>query len=424
MKRDKWTIDDLPSPATPEDDRFDRKQFSSDEQELKASLAKALSAFANSGGGHIFLGISDDGALHGVPAKMKGRQSAKDWVENLVYASLEPPLQAFRVHEIDIPIAPDEATDRQIIVIDVADSEQAPHQVAKSGTYFHRASGKSIPAPDFYLRLLSGRRTRPRIEIGAPRVYLLAVSALPHGTSVSCAIETRVKNIGDFAARNLMVRWSVLNDAPLSVSLEIESWPDQIQSEFDSLMGRKLVLPGSTVTIVRPLSISLPSSITRLAAELPRLLDHRALVGDLRYRSVSEVHVGDVQEVELESIISLSRLRSQLEWMLPHRMGMDSGYAGWGVDYGQLSINNGRVKARIQSKSKHAYRRVQFQLWILNSEAGELQVVPLVGSTELAPGMTKFYDTSIGDVILPENGERWLVASNVSPVPSIYLSEQ
>lgn len=49
-------------------------------------LAKQLSAFANTGGGHIIYGVDNKGDVDNgaVAVSVRGRQSTKDWLENII----------------------------------------------------------------------------------------------------------------------------------------------------------------------------------------------------------------------------------------------------------------------------------------------------------------------------------------------------
>ena len=69
VKREKWTEADLDALPLGEHDYFERKSgplFAKPDEALGAA-AKALSAFANSGGGHLILGIDNAGVLDGIP---------------------------------------------------------------------------------------------------------------------------------------------------------------------------------------------------------------------------------------------------------------------------------------------------------------------------------------------------------------------
>jgi len=166
MKKERWTESEVLSFPT-EHDQFERKSglLVKNDQEFRESLAKALSAMAKSHGGHIVLGVEDDGKINGVPSVVKGRQSTREWLEDIIPNLLEYPLKDFRAHEVEPNRSTSIPTDKVVIVIDVGDSQLAPHQDIFKRVYFHRVGGHSKPAPHHYLDLLRSRETYPNQKV-------------------------------------------------------------------------------------------------------------------------------------------------------------------------------------------------------------------------------------------------------------------
>ena len=56
------------------------------ERTVRDELAKQLSAFANTGGGQVIYGLTNTGAVDngGVARSVRGRQSTKEWLENVI----------------------------------------------------------------------------------------------------------------------------------------------------------------------------------------------------------------------------------------------------------------------------------------------------------------------------------------------------
>lgn len=166
MKKERWTEPEVLSFPN-EHDQFERKRggFVKDDRTFRETLAKALSALANSGGGHLALGVENDGKIDGVLPVIKGKQRTREWLEQVIPTVLDYPLQDFRVHEVE----PDNPTsipkDKVVIVIDVGDSQLGPHQDIFTKMYFHRVGGHSEPAPHRYLDLLRNRETYPNQKI-------------------------------------------------------------------------------------------------------------------------------------------------------------------------------------------------------------------------------------------------------------------
>ncbi len=155
-KKDRWTEADVLALPSGEHDYFDRKsgQILADPQ-YRDKLSKALSAFANSGGGHLIIGVKNDGTFDGAHP-LRGRTSTREWLEQLTPNLLDYPLEDFRVHEVEPATPSTIPAGRVVIAIDVGDSILAPHQ-ASNHIYYHRAGSHSVEASHFYLETLRNR---------------------------------------------------------------------------------------------------------------------------------------------------------------------------------------------------------------------------------------------------------------------------
>ncbi len=203
MKRDRWTEGDvLALPTGQEHDYFDRKsgQLFEDLNHFREELAVQASAFANSGGGHLVLGLLDDGVtFDGVP-RMRGRTPTREWIEQILPQLLDYPLQDFRVHTV---LRADQSTipsERDVVVIDFGDSAAAPNQTADSRIYYHRVGGHSRRASHFYLETLRSRLTSPLLEVSLHEVRLRSAFRVRGRPFLDLALVARVRNNGRVAA--------------------------------------------------------------------------------------------------------------------------------------------------------------------------------------------------------------------------------
>jgi hypothetical protein len=136
------------------------------ENDLKNTLSKSISAFCNTGGGYLLLGINgqtfqvDDGGVDRV-IKPNGTRS---WLEDIIPTLVDPGIKDFNVIEISFGQIP-EITDpnRAIYIIDLPDSTLAPHQ-ASDNKYYGRIGGKSKPLSHRFVIDILGRRTDPQID--------------------------------------------------------------------------------------------------------------------------------------------------------------------------------------------------------------------------------------------------------------------
>jgi hypothetical protein len=138
------------------------------EGDVLDELAKQLSAFGSSGGGRIIYGVKNDGAVDngGVARFAKGRQSTKEWLEDVIPNLTEFEILGFNVYEV-LPNATSSllAPNKSLYVVDIPDSERAPHQSTRDQKYYVRLGGKSRPATHRLVEDIRNRSRYPKLEI-------------------------------------------------------------------------------------------------------------------------------------------------------------------------------------------------------------------------------------------------------------------
>jgi hypothetical protein len=175
--------------------------------ELLASLSKQLSAFANGGGGRLFLGIDDDGAIDGgVPTDLK-KGGTRSWLEDVVPGLTDPPIAVFNVHEV-LPEGPGSRIlpGHAVYVIEIAPSDSAPHQ-AIDHRYYLRIAGKSRPMGHVHLQDVLRRTRHPQVEMQrvAPFGQAERITTDARGPKVMLGYRAWVENRGRTLAHHVGV---------------------------------------------------------------------------------------------------------------------------------------------------------------------------------------------------------------------------
>ena len=308
-KRERWTEAEVLALPDGEHDYFDRKSgqiLSSDR--FRQQLSKVLSAFANSGGGHLLIGVSDDGAFDGVDP-IRGRTPTRQWLEQVIPELLKYSLKDFRVHEVE-PSAPSAIpSDKVLIVVDVGDSSLAPHQ-ATDGVYYQRAGSHSIAASHFYLETLRNRLVTPILIAKPLKVIHLAVFLNRNlHLAMQLTLPFTIKNDGRVAAYNTFL------------VVELNGYRKPFANDSELLLGGRPVgsplLPtlSSDVSVALSLEFASPTELDALCvqSEIDRTLGP---CPTFRYRVITETSVGEDVEISC--------------WdLLDRRMLLDAVFAGF-----------------------------------------------------------------------------------------------
>ena len=280
------------------------------DDKLRNALGKAISAFANSGGGHLILGVTDSGDFDGVPLKI-GKTSSREWLEQKVCHLVDHPLSDYRVHDVERADDSKIPKDRTILVVDVGDSLMAPHQSRADKLYYHRVGGHSLPAAHFYIETLRNRILGPALEVSLTGVEFgrEVLEDDDHAVFLGLELVFRVKNVGRFAA----YKWALdeiaidgfaeerINDYVFDTTKDFPKSPDLRKC---SVRSDDTILPGMSMKEKCPLGIRL-----RPASPQPSNLEHelkKMMDVDVHFAVVSETSRGEKQAVKLQSIVDTS----------------------------------------------------------------------------------------------------------------------
>lgn len=172
-----------------EDERHEFKGGATPEKELAEKIARAASAFWNSGGGRFVIGVDgsgtpDEGALLHV-----GRQSRRDWIDQAV--ARVTPVGSYSV-EIE---AVEVTTDRGIVAVTFNRSVLGPH-MAPDNRYYVRGGAHTVPATHFIVEAIRAQRAllrpylraRLRRDPNDPSHVQLLVLALNDAPSIDVHI--------------------------------------------------------------------------------------------------------------------------------------------------------------------------------------------------------------------------------------------
>ncbi len=202
-----------------EDDRLERKGTrlldialpKVSEEKIRDELAKQLSAFANTGGGRIIYGLTDKGQvdLGGVSRIAKGNRSTKEWIEDLVPSLTDYEILGVNVYEITGKGSKAQIqSGKALYVVDIPDSERAPHQSRRDWRYYVRLGSKSQPAPHRLVEDIRNRARYPDVTVKLIEIQSVGIptSLLPEVRgSLAIHMKMDLKNTGRIKANNTCV---------------------------------------------------------------------------------------------------------------------------------------------------------------------------------------------------------------------------
>lgn len=136
-----------------EDELHEYKSSKIDDKSLIEKVTHAASAFWNSGGGLFVAGVDGEGKPDGGLSPKVGRQSRRDWLDQVI-AKVNPS----GAHAIQSVVV-DSASGNSVFLITFGVSENPPH-MAPDNRYYIRAGAHTVAASHFLVEALFARRDR------------------------------------------------------------------------------------------------------------------------------------------------------------------------------------------------------------------------------------------------------------------------
>ncbi len=151
-----WTEADVQALTNGETDEYEFKSSRIHLNDLTKEIQVAASAFWNSGGGVLIVGVDDSGNIDGGIDDVVGRQRLRDWVDRVI-SHVEPDgpylVKLIYCDSDASPIEPDKC----VLVVAYGESNNAPH-MAPDKRYYVRAGSHSDPAGHFLVEAIRARR--------------------------------------------------------------------------------------------------------------------------------------------------------------------------------------------------------------------------------------------------------------------------
>lgn len=164
-------------------------------------ISKDISAFANSDGGLIFYGISEENHVATAPTFIDGYKYNKEWLENKITTNIQQRIENILI----IPVRFDNDINKTVYVVKIPKSLNSPH-INGDKKYYRRFNFKSVPMEEYEVRDSYFRVHGSKIIIEKSTVTL---NEGKNQDFLKFDIEVHATNMGTFIAEKYRIACNI-----------------------------------------------------------------------------------------------------------------------------------------------------------------------------------------------------------------------
>lgn len=129
------------------------------QNDKKFKISKEVAAFANSNGGIIVYGLSEEGQKAGKITYINANEFSQDWLDRVIRSNTQKPV------DVEIfPVQEDKKPEKTVYIVRVPKSNNAPH-MSSDNKYYRRFNAESVPMEEYEVENLYYRKANPTIKI-------------------------------------------------------------------------------------------------------------------------------------------------------------------------------------------------------------------------------------------------------------------
>lgn len=154
----------------------------------KKEVSKDVSAFANSDGGIIVYGISEQNHKADSFSFVDGTIYTKEWLEQIINTTIKRNIEGLKI----FPVRKNGNLKESVYVVQIPASIDAPH-LSRDNRFYRRHNFESVPMAEYEIRQMYGRKVKSILKLSGYTIGIHEI--LEDKTIFRC--ETGVTNVGE-----------------------------------------------------------------------------------------------------------------------------------------------------------------------------------------------------------------------------------
>lgn len=207
----------------------------------KVEISKDISAFANSDGGIIIYGITEENHKASGFSFVDGNEFTKEWLEQIINSSIQRRIPGITI----FPVRRNGNMLETVYLIKIPASLEAPH-LNKDKRFYKRFNFESVQMEEYEIRQLYGRKVKSKLGLQS---WSFAQIKSNDEDEFKFRIEVDIKNTGDITESNYKLNFYFNN---FNRHLKI-SWPqNNSHYNYTRIEEKRVKVSASSISPIFP----------------------------------------------------------------------------------------------------------------------------------------------------------------------------